>query len=846
MLSNQNLGKLCIGFVVLFLLSGCGKHHCIKPEDLSGLREKLDIVSTKQKWVDSGVCISDKVKVTEINIIPDKVNFHPQYKDFAIRLGEIFVKLPFALKKGDKLSFSIIGSKVCEDKEDDAKIRYVSIDEKCSEKEEEYFAHILNQENCQGEVCPNKYIIGNAKWLNGKEYWSSNFSKLDQDERRKEIENIINSIKQEGKIDCRRLLSNQKIEIDTYLLNLACENICYYANQDCVQIESNTIDGNKRNVTKNLANKLAAGKVSKEEAIKKAVDGIMGVLNDSNITKERSDNSGGEKDKVNTEKNTKGAVDDIRKKKMKRIKTYIPSLKVSIEGEESFKYVRSDGIRTNFDHKIKKNYDKGTELVFTLKNAKEKNAGKGGYNIRVTKSHSLAKNLYIHVSDKFPEHNPGEIWGDIPVDISKIHDTEYMESLKEKLKDKTGTIYYGIKDHGCDYKENKGQFSINLTIKEPPVRTFSAIYNFFDEKVKAAFFGSSYKNSEWNHSESNPMKSLYQSFVASKRTNTVKSTIVSLLVLYIVLYTLYYFFGLSHASIYKFLIVCVKIGIITQLLQENSWSFFYNNTFSIFVNASRQLIEIANFRGTTSNIFEFFDLPLNRFLSAHSVLLTVSLIFSGPLGIVSFCLVIWGLITVILSIFNALFSFITSIAIVALLLSLAPIFIICLLFEYTRQMFHNWVKNLARFAIYPVVLLIFISLISQIMDYIVYSVFDFEVCSTCILNLNLKIFNPCILYGYALKHTPNITAMIAFIILGHAMKALVEASSTISDSLFGVYVAGEPGRQYQQSLMGIVGLDEQSAQRRAGQQYSTLSRGPQIPQSIQRSAPRIPTNTGNQ
>lgn len=151
--------------------------------------------------------------------------------------------------------------------------------------------------------------------MNGKEYWSSGFSKLDQDARREEIENIINSIKQGGKIDCRRLLSNQKVEIDTYLLNLACENTCYYASQDCVQIESNTIDGNKRNVAKNLANELAVGKVSKEEAIKKAVDGIMGVLDDSNIAKGHSDNSDGEKDKVNTEKNTKGAVDDIRKRK---------------------------------------------------------------------------------------------------------------------------------------------------------------------------------------------------------------------------------------------------------------------------------------------------------------------------------------------------------------------------------------------------------------------------------------------------------------------------------------------------------------------------------------------------
>lgn len=792
-LSNQNLVKLCISFVILFLLSGCG---CIKSEDSSGLREKLDIVSTEQKWVDSGVYISDKIKVTEINIIPDKVNFCSQYKDFAIEPGVRNVTLPFALKAGDAISFSVVGSKMC--KNDNGTVTYKKIDESCGEGETEYFAHVLNQNECQaiwenGEykytICPNKLMIGNAEWLPGQEYWSSAFSKPDQEERRKEIGNI-NSIKQGENIDCSKLSSDQKSKMDTYVLNLACQNICYYSGQNCVEIESNTID---------LGNALVAAE-DKASEITKATKKIA----------------------------EKG-----------EIKTYIPSLVVSMEKEE-LEHERGN-IRTNYDYEIKNNHPQGEKLTFTF-NTK----GKGGFNIRVTKNHSLKNNLYISVSSKSPEYNPGETQGDIPVDISKVYNTQYMGGLKEKLKGKSGTIYYGIRDHGCDYKKNEGQFSINLTTKEPPVRTFSAIYNFFDEKVKTAFFGSSYKDTNAIHSDASPVKSLYQSFVASNRTNTIRSTIVSLLVLYIVLYTLYYFFGLSHASIYEFLIICVKIGVITQLLNDNSWSLFYNNAFSIFVNAPKQLIEIANFRGTTSNVFEFLDLPLNRFLSAHSVLLIVSLIFSGPLGIVSFCLVIWGLITVSLSMFNALFSFITSIAIVALLLSLAPLFIICLLFGYTRQMFHNWVKNLARFAIHPVVLLIFISLVSQVMDYIVYSIFNFEVCPTCILNLNLKIFNPCIIYGYASKHAPNITAMMAFVILGHAMKALVEASSTISDSLFGLYVASEPGRQYQQSLMGTVGLDEQSIQRRAGQQSGTPSRRPQIPQSAQRSAPKIRTNTGNQ
>ncbi|TVS84519.1 type IV secretion system protein [Wolbachia pipientis] len=786
-LSNQNLGKLCISFVVLFLLSGCGEDHCIKPENLSGLREKLDIVSTEQKWVDSGVNISDRIRVTEIDIVSSKVNFCPkQYADFAIGPGRNDVTLPFALEAGDSISFSVIGSKVCKDKESETKIRYLKIDEKCSEQETEHFAHVLNQEKCQGGkdgICPNKYIIGDAQWLSGREYW---FSKLDQDERKKEIENIINSIKQGKNIDCSKLSESSASKIDTCILNLLCGRICKFpsggGNKGCAYIEYNSVEG----------------EISRSDV--KAISKIL---------------------------------------KEKQIKTDITLLRAYMD-DENFEHILGGGICTNCDHQIRRSHAINSELIFTLGDG----TGKGGFNIRVIKNHSLENSLYISVSDKFPEHNPDETQGDIPVDISKVHDVQYMESLKEKLKDKTGTIYYGIRDHGCDYK-NEGQFSINLTTKEPPTRTFSAIYNFFDEKVKTAFFGSSYKDPNAIHSDTSPVKSLYESFIKSSRTNTIRSTIISLLVLYIILYTLYYFFGLTHISIYEFLIICVKIGVITQLLQDNSWNFFYNNAFSIFINTPKQLIEIANFRGTTSNVFEFLDLPLNRFLSLHSVLLIVSLIFSGPLGIVSFCLVFWGLITVSLSIFNALFSFITSIAIVALLLSLTPIFIICLLFVHTRQMFHNWVKNLARFAIHPVVLLIFISLISQVMDYIIYSVFDFEVCSTCILSINLKIFNPCIFYGYASKYTPNITAMMAFVILGHAMEALVEASSKISDSLFGVYVASEPGKQYQQSLLGIVGLDEQSVQRRHGgggsSQQSGASR-PQIPQRAQGpQGPKIPT-----
>ncbi len=805
-LSDQSLGRAMRKFlliVIFFLLSGC-EDHCIKPENLLNLREKLDVVSTQQKWVDSNVHISSKIKITEISIVPNKISFCPQYEDFAIRPGVKEVTLSkFALKAGDSINFSVIGSKVCKDKENKT-IRYVSIDKKCSNKEKENFARILNQDECQiwedeeGQytICPNKYIIGNKiEWLDGKEYWDPTFSKVDQDERKEKIKSIINSIKGEN-INCSSLSDRQISKVDTHILNLLCGRICKFPsgnrNTDCAYIEFNSIEG---------------------EISQSHIEVI------SNFLKE------------------------------KQVKTDITLLKVHMDGE-NFEHIPSGGLCTNCDYKINKDHQTPS-LTFSLCSRNNESCydrnDKGGFNIRVTKVANLKKSLYIRVSDEFPNNNPGENQEDISVDISKVHDTQEMEKLKKKLKGKNGTIYYGIKDHGCNYEKNEGQLSIKLTTKEPPTRTFSAIYNFFDEKIKTAFFGPSYNDSDIIYSDTSPIKVLYDSFTKSSKTNTIRSTIISVLILYIVLYTLYYLLGLTHVSIYEFLIACVKIGIITQLLRDNSWNFFYNNAFSIFINTPKQLIEVANFRGTISNVFEFLDLSLNRFLLPNSILLIVSLIFSGPLGIIAFCLLIWGLIKVALSIFNALFSFVTSMATVALLLSLAPIFIICLLFTYTRQMFHNWIKNLARFTIHPAVLLIFISLMSQAMDHIIYSMFDFEACSICILNINLRIFNPCIFYGYVSKHTPNIAAMITFVILGYAMEALIEASSKISDSLFGVYIMNEPGKQYQQSLIETVGLGKESAQIRAGsaaQQLSAPIKRPEIPQGTRNSIPQTPQSPG--
>ena len=769
-----NVSCIMIRFLLaisFLFLSGCS-NDCIQPTDLGVSKQSISLSTKQKEWVAMEIVGN----ITELDITPRNLNFckDSNHVDEYIDDQSRIIQLPFNLESGDKISFSVIPNKICiNDKKEE---RFVSIDDHCNEKEKEYFAKILNKDGCEDhsslKVCPNKYVPNNEKWLNGAEYIS-----LDKDtgELRNKIEKDVNNLKER---QCHEFKNITFKGMDTYILNLLRKEKC------------------------NDSNHVYSESIIETEDTKKIREYI---------------NENFKESKVKNLKNNLIKENDS-------LKTYIPLLKVSMDGEN---FLHSQGgIITNYENVVEKNHlIKEENLNFAFSSL-----GKGGYNIRI-KRHvniNLKNILYIHTGNNIPNHKPGEGSSSIPVDINKIHDDEYMTSIVKDTKGKS-KIYFGIRDHGCDYN-NEGEFDIRVTMRKPPIKNISVIYDFMNRSVNEAFFGSNYRSNsstiDFNYQSGSPTRTIYESFIRSDKTSSIRSTIIALLILSIILYTLYYFFGLSHASVYEFLIMCVKIGVIAQLLQDNSWNFFYENVFSLFINAPKQLIGIANLQdvSNSNSVFEFLDLPLNRFLSSHSVLLIISLIFSGPLGIISFCLLIWGIIVTCSSTFNALFTMVTSIAVIALLLSLSPIFIICLLFSYTRKMFTTWINYLGRFAIVPVIMMIFISLIGRAMDYIIYSVFNFTVCSKCILNLNLGILVPsinsnipiCVFHMYAAEHAPNITSIIALIILGHSMKAVIGASARMSDTLFNTHVFNEPDKSYREHLQAFTGLN-------TGQQQSTPS-----------------------
>ncbi|VVC27566.1 Hypothetical protein CINCED_3A011643, partial [Cinara cedri] len=335
---------------------------CIRPQDI-GAREKFNIVSTQQKWVSSEIEVLAGMKVMGIDIVANELDFctkqgelskdvlvYPNPTQFSLDILYLPVELPFELRAGDTISFSIVENKICKNNNNGDK-RPIKIDETCSEEETPYPVKILNQQDCDSQKCPNKYVLNKGRWLNGKEYWSDN---MKEDEIRATKEEIEKTLRQNRVIDCSNL-SNMVGKIDTYLLNLM-NNKCNP--KDSAQFES--LINSQRLIT------------DLEDALSNTSDGYAKLA----------------------EAITKFA-------ETKKAETYIPLLGVYMNNE-NFNHIPGI-ILTNYGYEIKKDHSKGEKLFFNLGQG---NSGKGGYNIRVqrnvnpnNKSINTNHVLYMHLKD---------------------------------------------------------------------------------------------------------------------------------------------------------------------------------------------------------------------------------------------------------------------------------------------------------------------------------------------------------------------------------------------------------------------------------------------------------------
>ena len=346
------------------------------------------------------------------------------------------------------------------------------------------------------------------------------------------------------------------------------------------------------------------------------------------------------------------------------------------------------------------------------------------------------------------------------INLEKPDDTA-NEDLKEMYK----------------YNNTFGQYYINFSKKgESPIcKSGGLIYDTMKD-IKAVLVGpdNSGNNSHLkydielnnrgdvtNFKEVGAVGVVYSGFI-KKAAYVIKI----ILVLYLVFFSISYMLGLVDYTTQGFIKYLMKFAIVAFLISDTSWNFFGGYLVSFFIDGSIELVArysasflkaVASDQETCETmiiqdpyvIFSIFNGPIYQFIAADTWSRIWAICTNGLLGFVTACFLIFAIFHYFIAIVKATVMFMFAIIINSILIVTAPVFIVCILFEKTKQMFDSWAKNLFSYALQPLFVYTSIIILNYIITILIYYIFNFTACSTCLLRVDLgPLYNECWISGY--------------------------------------------------------------------------------------------------
>lgn len=322
------------------------------------------------------------------------------------------------------------------------------------------------------------------------------------------------------------------------------------------------------------------------------------------------------------------------------------------------------------------------------------------------------------------------------------------------------------------------------------------------------------------------------SYVASFFTNVTQDRIFqravyTALVLAVILYSLAYVMGVSGRTVNDFIIFILRAGLVLQLLRPQSWEFFYDHLFILFVEGVDNLILLTtsqaymvihnlseipaiNTQVNPGEFFDFMTLTINNFFNKESMLKVSSLIFlgPGPLGIIYVTVIFACMCWFVALVGRALLLYLGAlIASAVLLLMMAPLFIVFVLFSRTRSIFNNWIYALAVFTAQPVLLFMIFAAFNIFFYATLMNILNFHACWGCAFELDIYLFKFCILKWYSpwgydigfpaatklLKAPVNIYSVTSLFLITFLMSKTLDWIEQASGSIFSSGAASRFG-----------------------------------------------------
>lgn len=189
-----------------------------------------------------------------------------------------------------------------------------------------------------------------------------------------------------------------------------------------------------------------------------------------------------------------------------------------------------------------------------------------------------------------------------------------------------------------------------------------------------------------------------------------------MLTLYIAIYGLFFLAGATKITTTDLVTRVIKIAIIIALFSEQSWKFFNENLFVIFVQGTDYLMtSIVGASSSTGNVFGFVDPIFDRYTNGRIWALLFIQLLQIHNGLAFFAIMtIYSIILFFRAVLEVIIGYCLAFIGLCVMIALAPFFITLMLFEHTKGIFDNWLSTLFDYAIQPTILLVFFLLIDQI------------------------------------------------------------------------------------------------------------------------------------
>lgn len=213
------------------------------------------------------------------------------------------------------------------------------------------------------------------------------------------------------------------------------------------------------------------------------------------------------------------------------------------------------------------------------------------------------------------------------------------------------------------------------------------------------------------------MRSTAAIFYQGIATNpTWQLTVRTLLILYISIYSIYFLIGKVQITAMDILIRFTKLAVVFAMFDSNSWQFFNDRVFTLFLDGMSYLVvSITGVNSSVGNVFGFVDIIFDKYTNPTIwKILAVNLLqfYNGMTYLA--ILMIEAILGYLLAVIDVVIAYVMAFLTMTVLISLAPLFIVAMLFERTRTMFDNWMSLLFNYMIQPTVFLAFFLLMDQI------------------------------------------------------------------------------------------------------------------------------------